>query len=223
MENYSLATIFRDAGSVEIAVMSILGLASLLTWIIIIEKSIIISQIGRQIKTFIDLARSLDDDNPPEGFPGFTAQMIAEAGLKESLDHAGGETRADFRERIERSMRLTLAFRLKTLETRVPILATVGSTSPFVGLFGTVWGIMLSFIGITEAGDTTLSAVAPGIASALSATAMGLVAAIPAVVAYNAINNSIKKITSQGLTGISLIGNALARFHFSKLEKKKNS
>jgi biopolymer transport protein ExbB/TolQ len=80
---------------------------------------------------------------------------------------------------------------------------------------------MLSFIGITVAGDTTLSAVAPGIASALSATAMGLVAAIPAVVAFNAINTSIKKLTGEGLAGISLIGNALARFHFTKLEKTR--
>jgi biopolymer transport protein ExbB/TolQ len=220
MDIYSLSTIFSTAGFVEIFVMSLLGLASLITWIIIVEKSIVINQVKRQLKIFRNLARSFKDDGPAADFPGFTAQ-IAQSGIRESRDNAGDETRADFRERIERSMRLVLASHLKNLETRTPLLATVGSTSTFIGLFGTVWGIMVSFIGITQAGDTTLSAVAPGIASALSATAMGLIAAIPAVVAFNAINSSIKKLTAEGLAGISLIGNALARFYFSKLENTK--
>jgi len=94
-------------------------------------------------------------------------------------------------------------------------LASVGAVSPFVGLFGTVWGIMHSFIGIAASGETTLAVVAPGIAEALFATAMGLVAAIPAVVAYNKVTGTLKKITKEALAAIGLVGNSLAREHFA--------
>ena len=97
----------------------------------------------------------------------------------------GQESRAEYRDRLERAMRARVAEELRRVEPGLPFLATVGSAAPFVGLFGTVWGIMSSFTAIAQSNDTSLAVVAPGIAEALFATAIGLVAAIPAVIAYN--------------------------------------
>jgi biopolymer transport protein ExbB len=91
----------------------------------------------------------------------------------------------------------------------------VGSTSPFIGLFGTVWGIMNSFVGIAQSGETTLAVVAPGIAEALSATALGLVAAIPAVVAFNKIKSSMRRLVHEATTAIALVADSLARSRYS--------
>ena len=206
--------LYQDADMVVKCVMWLLILLSVGSWIVILEKTILLRGVSRQIWRFKRLARSVDGGVDPDDFPGFTA-MIAESGLRESADVAGGETRADYRERVERAMRGILSGRLDRLQSRVIVLATVGSTSPFIGLFGTVWGIMNSFIGIAASGETTLSVVAPGIAEALVATAMGLVAAIPAVIAYNKINSTIKKIGKEGMAGIGLLGNALARIRFT--------
>jgi biopolymer transport protein ExbB/TolQ len=123
----------------------------------------------------------------------------------------GGETPVERRDRIERAMRLALNAELRRLEVRLPFLATLGSAAPFIGLFGTVWGIMRSFEGIAAANNTSLAVVAPGIAEALFATAMGLAAAIPAVVAYNKITVDLGRFAGrmQGLIGRS--GSLLAR------------
>jgi biopolymer transport protein ExbB/TolQ len=164
------------------------------------------------------LAKKIEDKVEPEIFPGFTS-LVVESGVDESADVAGAETRADYRERVERSMRSVLSGRIDRLQDRVVVLATVGSTSPFIGLFGTVWGIMHSFIGIAATGETTLAVVAPGIAEALAATAMGLVAAIPAVVAFNKVNSTIRKINKEALAAIALVGNALARLRYVSLSK----
>jgi biopolymer transport protein ExbB/TolQ len=117
----------------------------------------------------------------------------------------GAETAGERRERIERAMRLALNAELRRLEVRLPFLATLGSAAPFIGLFGTVWGIMRSFEGIAAAHNTSLAVVAPGIAEALFATAMGLAAAIPAVVAYNKITVDLGRFAGrmQGLMGRS--------------------
>ena len=114
-----------------------------------------------------------------------------------------GETASERRDRIERAMRLALNAELRRLELRLPFLATLGSAAPFIGLFGTVWGIMRSFEGIAAAHNTSLAVVAPGIAEALFATAMGLAAAIPAVVAYNKITVDLGRFAGrmQGLIG----------------------
>ena len=108
-------------------------------------------------------------------------------------------------------MRLALNAELRRLELRLPFLATLGSAAPFIGLFGTVWGIMRSFEGIAAANNTSLAVVAPGIAEALFATAMGLAAAIPAVVAYNKITVDLGRFAGrmQGLIGRS--GSLLSR------------
>jgi biopolymer transport protein TolQ len=105
-----------------------------------------------------------------------------------------GETmRARLQQRLERSMEITLGREMDRVERYMTFLASVGSTAPFVGLFGTVWGIMVSFQAIAASKNTSLAVVAPGIAEALLATAMGLVAAIPAVVAYNKISSDLNR------------------------------
>ncbi|GAB1152332.1 MAG: hypothetical protein WStaPseu_24590 [Shewanella algae] len=95
-----------------------------------------------------------------------------------------------------RAMRISLSKELDKLETHLPLLATIGSTSPYIGLFGTVWGIMNSFIALGAVENATLAMVAPGIAEALIATAMGLFAAIPAVIAYNRFSTQVEKVES---------------------------
>ncbi|MDR1677122.1 MAG: MotA/TolQ/ExbB proton channel family protein [Deltaproteobacteria bacterium] len=215
MPTFSVVDMFLAADDVVKAVMLLLILASVASWVIIIEKTIVLRSVSRQILKFKRLTQQINFQILPEEYPGFTS-LIVEAGVVESADTAGNETRADYRERVERSMRGILSSRVYRLEARVTLLATTGSTCPFIGLFGTVWGIMNSFIGIAASGETTLSVVAPGIAEALSATAMGLVAAIPAVIAFNKINSTVKKISKEALAGIGLVGNCLARFHFEK-------
>src|ERR1700732_1239808 len=139
--------------------------------------------------------------------------LVISAGLAESAaePRPQPETAGERRERIERAMRLTLNAELRRLELRLPFLPTLGAGAPFIGLFGTVWGIMRSFEGIAAANSTSLAVVAPGIAEALFATAMGLAAAIPAVVAYNKITVDLGRFAGrmQGLIGRS--GGLLAR------------
>ncbi len=136
------------------------------------------------------------------------AALVLAAGWAESTEATSfaPETAGERRERIERAMRLALSAELRRLEARLPFLATLGSAAPFIGLFGTVWGIMRSFAGIAAANNTSLAVVAPGIAEALFATAMGLAAAIPAVVAYNKFTVDLGRLAGrmQGLIGRSL-------------------
>src|SRR5665213_432983 len=136
-------------------------------------------------------------------------QVCASAAARRLGLELGGHRRQDrpatYREPIDRAMRLALSAQLRQLEHRLPFLATLGAAAPFIGLFGTVWGIMRSFNAIAAANNTSLAVVAPGIADALFATAMGLAAAIPAVVAYNKFTVEIGRFagTMQGLIGRS--------------------
>jgi biopolymer transport protein TolQ len=110
---------------------------------------------------------------------------------------ATGQMRASLRQRIDQVMSLTAEREIVQLERYMPFLASVGSTAPFIGLFGTVWGIMNSFQSIAATKNTSLAVVAPGIAEALFATALGLVAAIPAVIAYNKISNDLGRYANR--------------------------
>ncbi|MDR2349483.1 MAG: MotA/TolQ/ExbB proton channel family protein [Deltaproteobacteria bacterium] len=215
MDNYSIKEMFLHADPVVQGVMVILLIASIATWVVILEKAMLLRKASKAVLKFKRQASLITNVVDPEEFPSFT-QQIVESGIKESMDVAGGETRADYRERTEITMRGALSSRVYRLEARITLLATVGSTCPFIGLFGTVWGIMHSFIGIAATGETTLAVVAPGIAEALFATAMGLVAAIPAVIAYNKINATLRKLTKEAGAGISILGNALARIYFER-------
>jgi biopolymer transport protein ExbB/TolQ len=217
----SLKSMFLNADPIVQGVMLFLFLASLVTWAIILEKAVVLSRFGRAVRLLKKMARDnsltredLDDPaNLPHSLPRSVVRIIA-VGIEQTRDRTGRESRFEFRARAEGAMRLTLAERLEVIGRRSLFLASVGSTSPFIGLFGTVWGIMHSFIGIASSGETTLAVVAPGIAEALFATAMGLAAAIPAVLGYNMTVGSIKKHSREALGAISLLGNFLALVHF---------
>jgi TolQ protein len=183
----SLTTLILRADPVVKFVMLLLVLFSVWCWAIMIEKMLVLGRLRRSIATLEQAVQntngaaliSITSDHPH-------ATIVA-AGSNEWQDPAapGEESSSERRERIERSMRVQLGYIMRKLEQRLPFLATVGSAAPFVGLFGTVWGIMHSFTSIAKSHDTSLAVVAPGIAEALLATAIGLAAAIPAVMAYN--------------------------------------
>lgn len=217
----SIKDMFVNADPVVQGVMLLLLLASLATWVVIIEKTVILRSVSRSVMLFKKASAKEGTEVSETGFPPLTLPMV-KAGIRESGDSSGRETRSDYRERVERSMRTELSGLMDKIGYRVMFLATVGAVSPFVGLFGTVWGIMHSFVGIAASGETTLAVVAPGIAEALFATAMGLVAAIPAVIAYNKITGAMKKVTKEALSAIGFLGNKLARRHFDGLETEEN-
>lgn len=208
---FSIENLFLGADPVVQLVIILLFLASLFTWFFLIEKSLVLHRMGKDMRNFGQMVPRLGiKDIESTAFP-LMAQDIVRAGVKASNDVAGGESRADFRERVERAMREVFYHKLYEAGNKTTFLASVGSSSPFIGLFGTVWGIMHSFVGIANSGETTLAVIAPGIAEALFATAMGLVAAIPAVLGYNKITRTMKDITAVASLGIGTLGNTLAR------------
>ena len=208
----SIVTLFLNADPVVKGVLALLLAASVWSWAVIIDKLWRLgaaSRSARSHETRAAAARSAQELLAPEppGRAGDPAGLMLAAGWAESSGELAprAETFAERRDRIERAMRLALNAELRRLEVRLPFLATLGSAAPFIGLFGTVWGIMRSFEGIAAAHNTSLAVVAPGIAEALFATAMGLAAAIPAVVAYNKITVDLGRFAGrmQGLIGRS--------------------
>jgi TolQ protein len=195
----SLLGLFFQADPIVKAVMLLLLLVSVVCWGIVFDKIVRLMR-AREAVGRVEQAVRSDDVFAGTGRLEGPAQAILGAGLREWLDSAPDESRTERRERIERAMREASASELRRLEPGLSFLATVGSTAPFVGLFGTVWGIMNSFTSIAQANDTSLAVVAPGIAEALFATALGLVAAIPSVVAYNRFAAALKTL-SQRLGG----------------------
>ncbi|TRC76574.1 tonB-system energizer ExbB [Mesorhizobium sp. WSM4310] len=188
---------FMAADIIVKAVMIGLAFASLVTWTIWLAKSLEIFggklRIRRAVRAIGDAAtltqasRALDRN----GGPGALLVKAAEEETALSagaLDHVGGD---GLKERVTSRLSRIEAAASRRMSRGTGVLATIGSTAPFVGLFGTVWGIMNAFVGISQAQTTNLAVVAPGIAEALLATAMGLVAAIPAVVVYNVFARSI--------------------------------
>jgi biopolymer transport protein TolQ len=206
----SIVKLFMNADPVVKGVLLLLLAASIWSWAVIIDKLWRLGTVSRSARGHemrAATARSPEDLAPTGREARDPAGLVISAGLAESamLVRPQPETSGERRERIERAMRLTLNAELRRLEARLPFLATLGSAAPFVGLFGTVWGIMRSFEGIAAANNTSLAVVAPGIAEALFATAMGLAAAIPAVVAYNKITVDLGRFAGrmQGLIGRS--------------------
>ena len=190
----SIWGLFLQADIIVKLVMIILVLASFWCWAIIFEKLLRMRRLWGQAEEFEEAfwsGGSLEDlydriDNRPKEPMSsvFTAAMrewrrSASKGLSETFQ------KASLAQRIDRVMQVTMGREMEGLERHMSFLATVGSTAPFIGLFGTVWGIMNSFNAIAQSKDTSLAVVAPGIAEALFATALGLVAAIPATLAYN--------------------------------------
>ena len=190
-------TMFMAADYVVKGVMIGLAFASVLTWIILVAKTLEIAGATRGMRralTLINNANSLDEALEGAERERGVGPLLLRAAEEEvllshgALDSAGGDR---LRDRVaSRLARLQVAAG-RRLARGTGLLATTGSTAPFVGLFGTVWGIMNAFIGISQSQTTNLAVVAPGIAEALLATAIGLVAAIPAVVIYNVFSRSI--------------------------------
>jgi biopolymer transport protein TolQ len=197
----SVLELVVDASPVVQAVMLLLAIASVAAWAVIFIKSRIISRSRRQADVFEAsfwsggdlgaLYRSIET----KGRAGTGLQSIFESGFGEfSRLRQMGAPAEQLLEGARRAMRVAQMREIDRLESNLAMLATVGSTSPYVGLFGTVWGIMSAFHNLGNAQQATLSAVAPGISEALIATAMGLFAAIPAVVAYNRFADQVSRL-----------------------------
>ncbi len=196
----SLISLFLQADIIVKAVIIGLLLASVWSWAIIIDKALLYARIRKQMDSFEktfwsgqsleELYRSLSG-RTPQGMASVFAAAMRE--WKRSFE-AGARSQFGLQTRIEKVLDVTIAREVGRLESRLLFLATVGSAGPFVGLFGTVWGIMNSFQSIASSNNTSLAVVAPGIAEALLATALGLLAAIPAVIAYNKLSSEAGKI-----------------------------
>src|SRR5829696_4412582 len=181
-------TMFKSADVVVKAVMIGLAFASLVTWTIFIAKMLELTVVQRKVRsalTKIADARSLAEAQFALGSRGSVLASFLAAAMREARLSAGISSDAGIKERAASSFGEIVRAEARRIRLGMGLLATIGATSPFVGLFGTVWGIMNSFIGISKSQTTNLAVVAPGIAEALLATAFGLVAAIPAVIIYN--------------------------------------
>jgi biopolymer transport protein TolQ len=197
----SLLSLITGASLPVQLVMLLLMIASVLSWALILVKWRLLRDARREVETFE--GRFWSGINLNELFSQLTARKRERSGM-EAIFEAGFREFARSRKaglggegtlaNASRSMRVALTRESDFLETNLSFLATVGSTSPYVGLFGTVWGIMNAFISLGAAQQATLQAVAPGIAEALIATAIGLFAAIPAVIAYNRYSNDIDRL-----------------------------
>ena len=215
----TVIAMIMNASIVVKVVMGILAFASMLSWTYIFMKLFAIRRARSQADAFerefwsgSDLVglyqRAASGRYPPAGM-----ERIFEAGFKEFLKLKGrpGSDLASLLEGTRRAMKATYQREMDALESHLSFLATVGSVSPYVGLFGTVWGIMNAFRGLSNVAQATLAQVAPGIAEALVATAMGLFAAIPAVIAYNRFSHDIDRLAGRYESFIEELSNILQR------------
>lgn len=204
-------TLILDATLVVQLVMLILLLASVISWVMIVQRWMVMSAAEQSMISFekrfwsgMDLSQlyregsSQQQANQPTG----GMENIFRAGFKEfmRLRQQGGVNSDAILAGAQRAMRVAYSREEEKLEKHLPFLATVGSVTPYIGLFGTVIGIMNSFIGLAQQSQATLQVVAPGIAEALIATGMGLFAAIPAVVAYNRYSARVDNIANNYIT-----------------------
>ncbi len=201
----SILTLFLQADIVVKIVMVMLLLASVWVWAIVFEKFTSLRRAKRAADAFEDrfwsggsLDELYDQDGAKPEHPMAAVFGAAMSEWRRSLRVAGADiSRSGVRDRVERAMAVTIQREMERLERWMVFLASVGSVAPFIGLFGTVWGIMHSFSAIAAMHNTNLSVVAPGIAEALFATAIGLVAAIPAVLAYNKISTDLGRFAAR--------------------------
>ena len=193
VDQMSMWSLISNASLVVQLVMLILVGASITSWVIIFQRSQLLRAARSSLNIFedrfwsgVDLSK-LYRQVSTEPDPDSGVEQIFRAGFKEfsRLSQQQGANPESVMDGVARSMRVAISHEEEKLEQSLPFLATVGSTSPYIGLFGTVWGIMNSFRGLAQVQQATLATVAPGIAEALIATAIGLFAAIPAVIAYN--------------------------------------
>jgi len=217
----SILTLVTQATLVVQLVMGLLMMISLASWTSIFSKAMAISRTRRETEAFertfwsgSDLHHLFQTASNP-GHRTVALERIFEAGMSEFLKirgSRGGEVdRQAMIEGAQRAMRAGYQREMDVLESRLAFLASAGSVSPYIGLFGTVWGIMHAFTGLSTLQQASLAQVAPGIAEALIATAIGLFAAIPAVVAYNRFAHDIDRLANRFETFIEEFSNILQR------------
>nr|WP_239480518.1 protein TolQ [Parashewanella hymeniacidonis] len=211
---------------VKLVMLTLLAL-SVMSWAVIIQRRRLLTSAKKHSLQFEDrfwsgvdlnnLFKELSargDDNKGmgnlfvTGFKEYSRLMKISGNMPEAVMDGTG-----------RAMRVSLSREIDQLETHLPLLATIGSTSPYIGLFGTVWGIMNSFIALGAVENATLAMVAPGIAEALIATAMGLFAAIPAVIAYNRFTTHVEKLEMSYVNFMEEFSSILHRQAYSKKEQ----
>ncbi|MHC2620048.1 biopolymer transport protein ExbB [Bradyrhizobium huanghuaihaiense] len=222
MKELSPWVMFMSADVIVKAVMIGLAFASLMTWTVLIAKSIELSVASAKLRSALKKvaeARSLAEAQMALGAKEGILPSFLAAALREARMSAGLSSDAGIKERAASSFQEIVRAEARRIRIGMGVLATIGSTSPFVGLFGTVWGIMNSFIGISKSQTTNLAVVAPGIAEALLATAIGLVAAIPAVIIYN----HFSRVTKGYLELVSRASGAAARLLSRDLDRSHGS
>ena len=191
---------YQNADIIVKIVMIGLAIASIITWTIWIAKGFELMGAKRRLRTEIvhlKKAATLKEASVTAAKPGTLANLLVHDALEEMHLSTNSREKEGIKERVAFRLERLVAACGRNMSSGTGVLATIGSTAPFVGLFGTVWGIMNSFIGIAKTQTTNLAVVAPGIAEALLATALGLVAAIPAVVIYNVFARSIAGYKAQ--------------------------
>ena len=205
----SILELFKNAHIVVKIVMLGLLAASVWSWAIILEKLFLYARTRREADKFEQVfwsGQSLDelyDALKQRRNTGMAAIFVAamrewkRSTEREAGERGGARPLAGVQLRVDKVMDVTISREVERLERRLTFLATVGSTAPFIGLFGTVWGIMTSFQAIAQSKNTSLAVVAPGIAEALFATALGLLAAIPAVIFYNKFNSEVARYAAR--------------------------
>lgn len=207
VHDLSIISLFLQADLIIKAVMIMLVFSSIWCWAIIFEKRATLNKLTKRAKRFEDAFWSGEPLDKLyqriKKSPHDPLLKTFSAGMEEWQNTVQGgipdkeALQASLRQRVERAMNVVIGREMTHLERGMTFLATVGSTAPFIGLFGTVWGIMNSFNSIAQSNNTSLAVVAPGISEALFATALGLVAAIPAVVAYNGYSNRLGRYANR--------------------------
>ncbi|AWM07012.1 tonB-system energizer ExbB [Bradyrhizobium symbiodeficiens] len=222
MKELSPWVMFMSADVIVKAVMIGLAFASLMTWTVLIAKSIELSVASTKLRSALKKiaeSRSLAEAQMALGAKEGILPSFLAAALREARMSAGLSSDTGIKERAASSFSEIVRAEARRIRIGMGVLATIGSTSPFVGLFGTVWGIMNSFIGISKSQTTNLAVVAPGIAEALLATAIGLVAAIPAVIIYN----HFSRVTKSYLELVSRASGAAGRLLSRDLDRSHGS
>ena len=224
--DFSMFALFMAADLVVKSVIIVLILASIYSWTIIVSKLLRLRQLKQMEKefeeifwsgnSFEDLYETLNFNKLDPKSKIFCAAISEWKKTKSTYDGQIHSNIDSLKDRMQRSMVVTFNKESEVVEKNLTFLATCGSTAPFIGLFGTVWGIMNSFKSIAVAQNTNLSVVAPGIAEALFATALGLFVAIPAVVAYNKISNDLSKY----FVSLETFMDEFTTIFFRQLEKK---
>ena len=196
--DFSLVSLFLRADIVVKSVMIILAAFSIYSWAIIFDKIRLFRKINKSAEEFEEkFWKSKSAETFYNNLPSATNDPMAEV-FKSSMQMVmKSRSKSNLSERLEGVLEANIEKQMTNVDKNYTFLATVGSTAPFIGLFGTVWGIMNSFQSIAISRNTSLAIVAPGIAEALFATALGLLAAIPAVIAYNKFSNDSKKYSQK--------------------------